>query len=599
MPVVDVEAELLFERLGKRYTEDEFQLLCFEFGLELDDVTSEKEKITKEQGADKAVGASEAVIYKIDIPANRYDLLCLEGISKSLNVFLEREEHARFKLTEPQGRLTLKISPETKDVRPHCVAAVLRNVTFDKTRYDSFISLQEKLHFNICRKRSLVAIGTHDLDTIHGPFVYSAEKPSDIKFKPLRAPDMTKEYTAAELMEVYKEDPQLKEYLHIIENKPLYPVIRDSKGTILSFPPIINGDHSKITLDTKNVFIECTATDLTKAKIVLNMMVCMFSGYCEEPCTVEPVDVYQPDGTVITYPDLESRIVPVSAELLNRRIGINCASHKLASLLTRMQLPATVRADGNMMDVEVPPVRPDIIHECDIWEDAAIGFGYNNIEKIAPQVCTEGAEQPVNKLTDQLRAVIAQAGFKEVLTFALCSHADGFANLRREDDKATACILDNPAHMEFEIARVNLLSSLLKTIVANRSKPLPIRIFEIADVILLDPKSEVGAVNKRRIGALIYSRSPGFEEIQSLLHYIMKMLGVPFVSKNDSKEKRNKGYYLQESQDPAFFGELAAADVICYGKRLGVVGIVHPEVLAKYDLKNPCGALELEIEEFV
>lgn len=44
--------------------------------------------------------------------------------------------------------------------------------------------------------------------------------------------------------------------------------------TVLSLPPIINGAHSAITLQTKNVFIECTATDLTKAKTVLNTMVC-------------------------------------------------------------------------------------------------------------------------------------------------------------------------------------------------------------------------------------------------------------------------------------------------------------------------------------
>lgn len=43
--------------------------------------------------------------------------------------------------------------------------------------------------------------------------------------------------------------------------------------TVLSLPPIINGAHSAISLKTKNVFIECTATDLTKAKIVLNTMV--------------------------------------------------------------------------------------------------------------------------------------------------------------------------------------------------------------------------------------------------------------------------------------------------------------------------------------
>lgn len=49
---------------------------------------------------------------------------------------------------------------------------------------------------------------------------------------------------------------------------------------VLSLPPIINGAHSAITLNTKNVFIECTATDLTKAKIVLNTVVGKKSGLC-------------------------------------------------------------------------------------------------------------------------------------------------------------------------------------------------------------------------------------------------------------------------------------------------------------------------------
>ena len=46
---------------------------------------------------------------------------------------------------------------------------------------------------------------------------------------------------------------------------------------------VISGEHTKITTSTKNVFIECTATDLTKAKITLDTIVSMFSVYCDEP----------------------------------------------------------------------------------------------------------------------------------------------------------------------------------------------------------------------------------------------------------------------------------------------------------------------------
>jgi phenylalanyl-tRNA synthetase beta chain len=62
-------------------------------------------------------------------------------------------------------------------------------------------------------------------------------------------------------------------------------VIYDSKKIVCSLPPVINGDHSKITLKTRNVFMEITATDKTKVEIVNNIMVAMFSQYCEEVFT--------------------------------------------------------------------------------------------------------------------------------------------------------------------------------------------------------------------------------------------------------------------------------------------------------------------------
>lgn len=77
----------------------------------------------------------------------------------------------------------------------------MRDITFDQNRYDSFIDLQDKLHQNIARKRTQVAIGTHDYDTIKGPFVYDAKAPKDIKFKPL---NQTEEMDGERLMTFYE-----------------------------------------------------------------------------------------------------------------------------------------------------------------------------------------------------------------------------------------------------------------------------------------------------------------------------------------------------------------------------------------------------------
>lgn len=105
-----------------------------------------------------------------------------------------------YKGIKPAQMQKLTITKNTAQIRPYAVAAVLRNLHFTEASYNSFIDLQDKLHQNICRKRSLVAIGTHDLDTIEGPFVFDAKPPSEIKFIPLNE---KKEFTAVELMEHY------------------------------------------------------------------------------------------------------------------------------------------------------------------------------------------------------------------------------------------------------------------------------------------------------------------------------------------------------------------------------------------------------------
>ncbi|XP_021438612.2 phenylalanine--tRNA ligase beta subunit [Oncorhynchus tshawytscha] len=589
MPTVSVKRDLLFHALGRTYTDEEFDELCFEFGLELDEITSEKDIISREQGDTKAEGASDVILYKIDVPANRYDLLCLEGLVRGLQVFKQKMEAPRYRRVSPASSepQRLVITEETTAVRPHAVAAVLRNITFTQERYDSFIELQEKLHQNVCRKRTLVAIGTHDLDTISGPFTYTAKPPGDIRFKPL---NQAKEYTAQELMSLYKTDSHLRHYLHIIEDEAVYPVIYDSNGIVLSMPPIINGDHSKISLNTKNVFIECTATDLTKAKIVLDMMVTMFCEYCEEPFTVEEAEVVYPDGRTCQYPELAYRKETLSADFINRKVGISESTEHIAQLLTKMCLRSEVMSDGEQIEVEIPPTRSDVIHACDIMEDAAMAYGFNNIPRTTPRTYTIANQLPLNKLSELLRQDLAAAGFTEALTFALCSQEDIADKLLKNISETRACRISNPKTAEFQVARTTLLSGLLKTVAANRKMPLPLRLFEISDVVLKDESKDVGARNNRRLCAVYYNKSPGFEVIHGLMDRVMQLLEI--------KPGQGNGYHIQAADDSTFFPG-RCAEIFACGKSIGRLGVLHPDVINRFELTMPCSALDIDIEHFL
>lgn len=93
----------------------------------------------------------------------------------------------------------------------------------------------------------------------------------------------------------------------------------------------------------------------------------------------------------------------------------------LSSALSSMCLKSTIMKQSDGVAVEVPPTRHDIIHACDLYEDVAIAYGYNNIPKTFPKTSTIGSQLPINSLTDKIRNEIAYCGFNEVLTFSLVS----------------------------------------------------------------------------------------------------------------------------------------------------------------------------------
>jgi phenylalanyl-tRNA synthetase beta chain len=464
-------------------------------------------------------------------------------------------------------------------------------VKLDKSRYDSLIALQDKLHQNLARQRTLVAIGTHDLDTIQGPFTYEALPPKDIEFVPL---NQTKKMNGEELMSFYEKDLHLGKYLHIIRDSPVYPVIYDSKRTVCSLPPIINGNHSKITPETRNIFIEMTATDKTKVEIVNNILVAMFSQYCEEPFTVEPVKIISEHNEETRQtPDLTPRETEAEISYINSCCGLDLSAEDISKLLSRMCYDASPsKSSKDIIAVSVPATRADVLHQCDIMEDVAIAYGFNKLPRNAPlNSYTVGEPLKINKLGDVLRETAAAAGWSEVMPLILCAHDENFAWLNHKDDGNTAVKLANPKTAEYQIVRTTLLPGLLKSIRENKHHSLPMKIFEVADVAFKDTSKERKSRNERHFAAAWCGKNSGFEIVHGLMDRIMLMLKSAFITSKEGLQTEDDGftsYWIEEAEDPAFFEGHAATIHVRVGgqdKAIGIFGILHPTVLEHFEIK--------------
>jgi phenylalanyl-tRNA synthetase beta chain len=208
------------------------------------------------------------------------------------------------------------------------------------------------------------------------------------------------------------------------------------------------------------------------------------------------------------------------------------------------------KASPNLIDVDVPPTRADVLHQADIMEDVAIAYGFNELPRSFPSKSGTVAQPlPVNKLTDIIRMEAAMAGWSEVLPLILCSHDENFAWLNRKDDGNTAVKLANPKTLEFQVVRTSLLPGLLKTIRENKKHSVPIKVFEVSDVAFKDMSLERKSRNERHFAAAWYGKTSGFEVVHGLLDRVMAMLKTAFITREEGLENpavSDSSYWIEE-----------------------------------------------------
>jgi len=369
--------------------------------------------------------------------------------------------------------------------------------------------------------------------------------------------------------------------------------------------------------------IEVTAIDLTKANIVLNILCTLFGEYCENKFIAEQVEILDElTGKLTLTPVYEYREVPVTLKYLTTTIGTEIQIELVEGYLHKMQLPCKIKDD--IIIVSIPPTRADILHPCDILEDVAIGYGFNKILESAtlPLTISHGKEQPINLLSDRLRREIALAGYTEVLTFSLCSRKENFEMLNLKDDNNCVTI-DNPQNLSFQVCRTSLYPGLLKTLKNSKKLPLPLSIFEVSDIVVLDSSQEVGSTNVRCLCAMEFGLSAEFETAHGLLDRIMSVLDILhqikykewFIhtkesgkksgekSEDTSKKVYNSFYYIKEGNCPTYLPKRCAEVMLVpdVQKRIevsiGFIGILHPDVVSNYKLVGMITAVHLNISK--
>lgn len=576
MPKIEVNEKLFFNLLGTRYDYDmlEDRLTCGK--AELD------ERPDAALPDDQRVNDDQRVI-KIELnDTNRPDLWSTAGIARQLRLHKDGKatDYSNFISTKDKlvdcGNRIVTVDPQLKNIRPYMIAFIISGKPIDEPMLLDIIQTQEKLCWNFGRKRRTVSMGVYRSAMIQWPVHYKAVDPDSTSFVPLQCESpMT-------CRQILSDHPKGKEYGWILKDAPLFPLLTDDKGEVMSMAPIINSATlGAVQVGDSDLLVEMTGSDMTSLLLSANIVACDFAdaGYTILPCKVEhPYDTGF--GKTIVAPFYFQEPATASLAEVNRLLGSQLTSEQATTALERMG--NTVSVEGDKLTVQIPPYRNDFLHQVDIIEDVMMGMELSSFPPEKPRDFTIGRLSPVTLFSRKAKSLLVGLGYQEMIFNYLGSGKDYIQKMNINGDSVIE--ISNPMSENYQFVRPSIIPSLLGAETGSGNAVYPHKIFEIGKVAFLCDEEVTGTRTRQSLGFLTAAGDANFNtaasEVATILHFL------------------DHQYTVTESADPRFIPG-RQANIMVKGKVVGIFGEVHPAVLENWAITVPCVAGELDIEELM
>lgn len=512
---------------------------------------------------------------RLELLANRPDNFDAPGIARSLNGYLGKSAGI-IDYDSMESDYEVVVDPTVSlqtSYRPSIACAVVENVSFDDESIKSLMKLQENLHWALGRNRKFGAIGVYDLSKIGEKIRYCAVPDDHIKFVPLNVTGQAAMLSPRQILETH---PKGKDFAHLLQGFERFPLLIDENGTVLSMPPIINGEATRVGKNTTGLFIDVTGLNDQIPEAMLNILVTSIKEACPS-CSVQTVRVKYPDREVLT-PKLTPSPFRMNFDHCRSLLGQSLSNGEILDCLKRMRYDA--RENGDSAEALVPCYRSDIKHEQDLMEDVAIAYGFKNFPRKKIRDFTIGRVLPVEVKKQELREAMISMGFLEIVSIMLTSEQREFEKLLMPIPEHRV-IIENPISTEQTMLRTGLVSGIIEIIAANTSSILPQRVFETGEVAYVDKRTGE-AREEVMAGIGVVDSKVGFSDIKSMLKNLMREMGFSW-----KLAPNGFGFYL-----PGRSANILVNDAV-----VGHLGEVHPAVLDTFSVTNPTVVLELNLSK--
>jgi len=608
MPKIEVNEQVFYTLAGcpggwKNRDEFEEILTCAKAELDSDLWSADQ----MSEDSDNSLPEAERTL-KIELnDTNRPDLWGTAGCARQLRVynggkipeygFFSRPGDIKKVKNCEAGQYKVKVEASVKQVRPYITGFVARltaGAITDPMLRD-MIQTQEKLAWNYGRKRRSMSMGIYRISKGNGessqplikwPIIYKGVDPDSVSFEPLAWEGKLT------LREILKQHPKGREFAFIQEHEPVHPLLTDSQGNILSYPPIINSnDLGAVQVGDSEVFVELTGTDLPCLTLAASIVAC---DLADNGFTIEPVEFeYEFDipfgvsARSIITPYYFQEPVFCSLSRIEKFLGEKLTADECVKALLRMGVKAEA-VNGCERGEKIscsgvlaypPEYRNDFLHAADVVEDVMIGRSLKTFKPQRPSDSTIGRLLPITLFSRQVKELLIGMGYQEMIYNYLGSKKELVENMRANDSKIIRIF--NPMTENYEYVRDSVIASLMASESISGRSVYPHKIFEVGKIAWLDDAENYRSKTRQFAGFLHAGSDANFNtaaaELQTLFYYI------------------SREYDVEESADTRFIPGRAAA-IIFNGKPVGVFGEIHPQALENWGITVPCTAGEINLD---
>ena len=287
----------------------------------------------------------------------------------------------------------------------------------------------------------------------------------------------------------------------------------------------------------------------------------------------------------VNYADTSSRTITLESDRINALLGTNISAEDMIKLLVPLGIEA--KRDSDKVLLSIPPYRNDLEKTADIAEEVARLYGYDKIPTTYYKSSIKhGGLTARQQFDTTLTETAALLGFYESYSYSFVSPKIYDYLRLPEDDSRRNCIrVINPLGEDTSVMRTTAVASVLKTAAYNYSRRADeVRIFEHNIVYI--PNADGTHDENRTLVAAMYGKEYDFFDMKGFCEDLLESVGV-----SEAVFKANSVPFLQP-------GRSAAVSVQFRGKevQIGVIGQLHPECCAIFDLPDKVYVLELDCE---